>query len=250
MSQIPSTDIWLKAGTHFGHQSSHWHPKMLPYIYGERNGIHIIDLDKTQQMVLKALDFMKGVASRGGKILFTGTKKQAQIPVQAAAEACGMPFVTGRWLGGTITNFPQIRISIRELKSLKEQRDKGELRKYTKKEQLLITRQIEEMSDKLGGIAGLEQVPEALLAFDVRHEKTAIKEARMMGIKVIALCDSNVNPSSVDYIIPGNDDAVKSIDLIATLAADAIKEGMTEFAAAAAERKAAITKMVAPVAKA
>ena len=250
MVKIPTTEEMLKAGLQFGHQTSHWHPKMAPYIYGERNGIHIMDLDKTQQLLPIALDYIKGVVARGGKVMFVGTKRQAQAPVKAAAEACNMPYVTGRWLGGTITNFPQIRISIRELKSLKDQRDKGELRKYTKREQLMITRQIAEMEEKLGGIAGLEQVPEVLLAFDVRHEKTAIEEASSTGITVVALCDSNVNPAAVSYIIPGNDDAVKSIELVAKLASEAILEGLAEAATQAAERKAVVTKTMAPAAKA
>lgn len=250
MVKIPQTTEMLKAGMHFGHQTSHWHPKMAPYIFGSRAGIHLMDLDKTQALLPIALDFMKGVVARGGRVLFVGTKKQAQAPVQAAAEACNMPYVTGRWLGGTITNFPQIKRSIKELKDLKDQREKGELRKYTKKEQVLIARKIEEMSAKLGGISGLEQVPEAVLVFDVRNEKTAVEEASTTGVKVVALCDSNVNPAPVDYIIPGNDDAVKSIEMLAKLASEAIIEGLAEAATAAAERKAAMTKVMAPAAKA
>lgn len=250
MVKLPTTEEMLKAGVHFGHQAARWHPKMKPYIFGVKNNIHLLDLDKTLALLPTALEFMQGVVARGGKVLFVGTKRQAQAAVQAAAEACGMPFVTGRWLGGTITNFPQIRRSIRELKDLKDQRDKGELRKYTKKEQLLITRKIEEMSDKLGGIAGLEAIPEAMLAFDVRHEKTAIIEASMLGVKVVALCDSNVNPAPVNYVVPGNDDAVKSITMIANLASEAIKEGAAQFVTASAERKAALTKAAAPAAKA
>ncbi len=232
MAKIPTTEEMLKAGVHFGHQAAHWHPKMAPFIFGERQGIHIIDLDKTREMLAAAADFLKGVAARGGKILFVGTKRQAQESVKAAAEACNMPYVTGRWLGGTITNFPQIKRSIKELKDLKDKRDKGELRKYTKKEQVMIGRQIEEMTEKLGGIAALEHVPEAVLVFDVRHEKTAVEEAAGMGVKIVALCDSNVNPEPVDYVIPGNDDSVKSIALVADVAREAVLEGLADAASA------------------
>ncbi len=248
--KLPSLKDMLASGMHFGHVASHWHPKMAPFIHGERQGIHIVDLEKTEEMLPAALEYMKGVVARGGKVLFVGTKRQAQPVVQAAAEACGMPYVTGRWLGGTLTNYPQIKRSIKELQSLKDQRDKGELRKYTKREQLMITRQIEEMSKKLGGIAQLEAVPEAMLAFDVRNEKTAIEEAKSVGMKVVALCDTNVNPAPVDYVIPGNDDAVKSVELVANLAAAAIKEGVGQAATLAAERKATAAKAAPSPAKA
>ncbi len=249
----PSIKDMLAAGAHFGHVASHWHPKMAPYLHGVRNDIHVIDLEKTLQTLPAALEYMKGIAARGGKVLFVGTKAQAQDPVKLAAESCNMPYVTGRWLGGTLTNYPQIRRSIKELQSLKDQQAKGELRKYTKKEQVVIGRKIVEMTEKLGGIANLEAVPEAILAFDVRHEKTAIEEAKSVGVKVVALCDSNVNPAPVDFVVPGNDDSVKSISLFANLAAEAIKEGNVLAAAAALERKAAMAKPVsapAPVAAA
>lgn len=241
----PSIKDMLAAGMHFGHVSSHWHPKMAPYLHGVRNGIHIVDLEKTQQALPAALEYMKGVVARGGKVLFVGTKAQTQAPVSAAATACNMPFVTGRWLGGTLTNYTQIRRSIKELQSLKDQQVKGELRKYTKREQIMIGRKIEEMSAKLGGIAHLEAVPEAILAFDVRNEKTAIEEAKSVGVKVVALCDSNVNPAPVDYVVPGNDDSVKSVTLFANLVAEAINEGNVLAAAAAMERKAAMAKPAA-----
>ena len=242
MAQIPSLVELLQAGAHFGHQTSHWHPKMKPFIFGERSGIHIIHLEETQKALGHALSFLKSVTARGGLVLFVGTKRQAQETVKKYADECGMPFVNERWLGGTLTNFGQIKNTIKELKTLKDQRDKGELRKYTKREQLMIQRQIEEMEGKLGGIATLERVPDVLFIYDVRNEKTALEEAKSIGIKVVAVCDSNVNPQDVDYVIPGNDDAVKAIALFARLAAEAIKEGTAE---AARTKAATATKEVA-----
>ncbi len=241
MTTIPSLVELLKAGAHFGHQTSHWHPKMKPFIFGVRSGVHIINLEETQKALERALGFLKSIAARGGSVLFVGTKRQAQEIVKKYALECGMPYVNERWLGGTLTNFGQIKTSIKELKTLKDQRDKGELRKYTKREQLMIQRKIAEMEHKLGGIASLERAPDALFIFDVRNEKTALEEAKSMGIKVVAVCDTNVNPEA-DYIIPGNDDAVKAIELFARLAAEAVKEGATEAATVKAAAPKEVTK--------
>jgi len=225
MPNLPSLTDMLKAGMHFGHKTSRWHPKMKDYIFGARQGVHIINLEETNKMLESALETAKGIAARGGVILFVGTKVQAQDIVKKYADACGMPYVIHRWLGGTLTNFDQIKKTLKRMKMLKDQRDKGELNKYTKKERLMISREIEDMEHKLGGMQEVTKVPDAMFIVDVRTEKTALKEANVTGIPVIALCDTNVNPAGVSKIIPGNDDAVKSIELISKLMCDAIKEG-------------------------
>lgn len=218
----------LKAGMHFGHSAGRWHPKMKPFIFGERGGVHIINLEKTQEMLDRALEQAKTIVSRGGIILFVGTKTQAKSIVKKYAEACGMPYVIERWLGGTLTNFGQIKQSIKRFKMLKDQRDKGELRKYTKKEQLMIQWEIEDMEKRLGGIENMTKVPEAMFVVDIRTEKTAVREAQVTGTQIIAVCDTNVNPQGIDYIIPSNDDAVKTIEMLCKAMSDAVKEGKTQ----------------------
>ena len=229
MATIPSLVDLLKAGTHFGHQASKWHPKMKKFIFGERNGIHILNLESTQQALEEALSFVKKTAARGGVILFVGTKKQASSIVEAAAQACGMPYVNTRWLGGTLTNFSSISQTIRRFKDLKRKQEKGELSKYTKFEQLKIAEQIKLMDTSVGGIQELNRIPDAIFILDIRKDKTALTEAVRRGVKVVAMCDSNVNPIDVDYVIPANDDAVKSIELIAHTVSAAIKEGHDEW---------------------
>ncbi|MDD5043450.1 MAG: 30S ribosomal protein S2 [Patescibacteria group bacterium] len=225
MTKIPSLLEMLKAGVHFGHQASRWHPKMGQYIFGQRNGVNIIDLEKTQVKLEEALNFLKETAQKGGVILFLGTKKQAQALVKKAAEDCGMPYVTERWLGGTITNFSVISRLLKKLKKVEAERVSGELGKYTKKEQLVINREAEKMDKVVGGIKNLEKIPTALFIVDVRKEETAIREARAKNIPIVAVCDTNVNPEMADYPIPANDDASKSIELILNLASAAVKEG-------------------------
>jgi small subunit ribosomal protein S2 len=232
MAKIPSLTDMLQAGVHFGHQTSRWHPKMKSFIFGERSGVHIINLEETQKMLEPALAFVKSVAARGGSVLFVGTKRQAQAIVEREAKDCGMPYVNRRWLGGTLTNYQQIKNSLRRLKSLKDQRDKGELRKFTKFEQLMLSREIDELEEKVGGIQDMDKIPDAVFVVDIRTEKTAVEESSVMGVKVVAMCDSNVNPSNVDYVIPANDDATKSIDLVTRLVAEAVKEGKAEAAKA------------------
>jgi len=165
-------------------------------------------------------------------VLFVGTKAQAHKIIEEAAQSCGMPYVNRRWLGGTLTNYPQIKHSIKRLKTLKDQRDKGELRKYTKLEQLMLSREIEELEEKVGGIQNMERLPDAMFVADTRTEKTAVEEASVVNVKVVALCDSNVNPSRVQYVIPGNDDAVKSVSMMTRLVAEAVNEGKSEAAKA------------------
>lgn len=242
MPNLPSLTDMMKTGMHFGHQVSRWHPKMAEYIFGSRSGVHIIDLEKTQAQLEDALTTVKEVTSRGGVVLFVGTKTQAKSIVKKYAENCGMPYVTERWLGGTLTNFKQINATVKRLKMLKDQKEKGELKKYTKKEQLMLEREIVDITHKLGGIENMTRVPEAMFVVDVRNEKTAIQEANFTNTKVIAMCDTNVNPQGVTKVIPSNDDAVKSIDLICSLVCDAVKEGKAHAAKTVADKKTVIEK--------
>lgn len=225
MVKIPSVEELVKAGVHFGHRSEHWHPKMKPFIFGIRKGVHVVDVEKTQEQLTSSLQFVSDIAAKGGIVLFVGTKRQAQGAVAAAAQACGMPFVTSRWLGGTLTNWPQIQRLLRHYLSLKDKREKGELKKYTKLEQLNFDREITELDEKIGGISTLTRMPDALFIVDARNEKTVIREAQSVGLPVIALVDTNVNPVGIAHVIPGNDDAVSSITLISNLVAEAVREG-------------------------
>lgn len=238
-TKIPSLVEMLKAGVHFGHQSSKWHPKMREFIFGERSGIHVINVEKTQEQLAKTLEYVMQTTARGGTILFVGTKRQAQGTVAKYAQDCGMPYVNNRWLGGTLTNFPQIQRLIRHYLDLKDKREKGELRKYTKLEQLLMDREIEELDMKIGGIATMTRLPDAVFILDARAEKTAVREATSMHVPMIALVDSNVNPVGVQYVIPGNDDAAASIDLITKLVGLAVKEGKVKAATVRAAAAAA-----------
>lgn len=230
MSQIPSLVEWLQAGAHFGHRTSRWHPKMKPYLFGERGGFHIIDTEQTMAKVEEAAAYVKGIVARGGTVLFVGTKQQAKPLVELYAKRCHMPFVTERWLGGTLTNFPQVRRSVKQLVKYKDQQEKGELRKYTKKEQLMIQRKIVEMDRKLGGISDMERVPDAIFICDLRADKTAITEALSSQVKIIAICDTNVDPSIVDYVIPANDDSAKTTELICKVICESVEEGSVEAA--------------------
>lgn len=225
MANIPNLVDMLKAGVHFGHQSSKWHPKMKPFIYGVRGGVHVINVEKTTEQLEKAVAFAKDVAAKGGTILFVGTKAQAQDVVAEAAKSAGMPYVNTRWLGGTLTNWPQIQRLIRHYLDLKDKREKGDLKKYTKLEQLNFDREIAELDEKIGGMSSLLRVPDAIFVLDARIEKTAVREAQSVRVPVIALVDSNVNPRGISYVIPGNDDAVGSITLVANVVAQAINDG-------------------------
>lgn len=242
MPKIPTLIEMLESGVHFGHQTGRWHPKMKPFIFGARGGIHIIDLEKTVEALQKTLDYMKGVVTRGGTVLFVGTKRQARAIVEEAAKDCGMPYVTERWLGGTLTNFVEIKRVLRRLRDLKTQRDTGALKKYTKLEQLMFTREIDELEKKVGGIQNLERRPEIIFVIDTRHEKTAVNEAKVTGTTIAAICDTNVKPNGILYCIPANDDAVKSIALITKLVAEAVKEGKQEAAKIALQKAAETAK--------
>jgi len=246
MIKTPSLVDMLQSGVHFGHQTSKWHPKMKKYVFGSRQGIHIINLEETQKALEVAMDFLKKTAARGGTVLFVGTKKQAASIIEEAAKGCEMPYVTKRWLGGTLTNFSSVAQQIRKLKDMKRKQEKGELAKYTKLEQLRISEQIELLESKVGGIQELTRIPDAILIFDIRKDKTALEEALRRGVKVVAVCDTNVNPLDVDYPIPANDDAIKSIQLIAATLSGAVAEGHEEWEAARARLGGALmTKGIA-----
>lgn len=233
-AKSPSLLEMLQAGVHFGHQTAKWHPKMEKYIHGDRQGIHIINLEETQKALDNAMNFVRGITQRGGIVLFVGTKKQAQKIVQDAAMSCGMPYVNNRWLGGTLTNYAIIAQLLRTFKDLKKKQERGELTKYTKFEQARFAEKITKLEAKVGGIQDLAKIPEAIFILDIRKDKTALDEALRRGMKIIGVCDSNVNPTQIDYPIPANDDAVKSIELIAKLIAAACEDGRKEWEAARA----------------
>lgn len=218
----------LKAGVHFGHKTSKRNPKMKPYIFGSKNEVSIIDLQKTSEHLEQALIFAKNIARQGGTIIFVGTKRQAQEIIKKHALACGMPYVHTRWIGGTITNYAIISKMIKNYLKMKEKTEAGEYKKYTKKEQLELSRKIEELEGLIGGIQTLTKLPDALYIIDPRKEETPFREALKRNIPVIALCDTNTNPENITYPIPANDDAIKSIDIITGALADAIREGKAE----------------------
>ena len=215
----------LEAGVHFGHQSSQWNPAMKEYIYGSRNGIHIIDLQKTLKSFLKAYDFVKDLVSSGGEILFVGTKKQAQEIIGQEALKCDMPFVNSRWLGGTLTNFNTIRSRVDYLIQLKKLKDDGEMENLPKKEQITLNREMEKLEYLLNGILNMKKMPSALFVVDTRKEDIAIKEAKKIGIPIVGIVDTNSDPADADYVIPSNDDAIRAVKLCVEKIANACEEG-------------------------
>jgi len=219
----------LEAGVHFGHQARHWNPKMAPYIFGKKNDIYIIDLQHTAKSIVKAYDFLKSVAKEGGYVLFAGTKKQAHDIVKTEAQRCGMFFVNQRWLGGCLTNFQTVRKGVKRLKDLEKMRDEKIFDKLSKKEVSQLMKEMHKLNKNLEGIRDMEHLPQALLVVDAKKERLAIHEANKLSIPVIAIVDTNCDPDTVDYIIPGNDDAIKSIRLIVSILTDAIEEGRKEF---------------------
>lgn len=219
----------LEAGVHFGHQSDRWNPKMKPYIYTSKQGTHIIDLQQTLRYSTVALEFVKKLASQGKKIVFVGTKTQAAPVVKAAAESCGQYYVVKRWLGGTLTNFSTIKNSIDWLKKIDQMREKGQLDQFVKKEKLRIEKKYIKMDDFLAGIKELKEAPDAVFIIDTVKEKTAVLEARKLGLPVIGVVDTNANPELIDYPIPGNDDSIKAITLFSQAVADAYNEGKKDF---------------------
>ena len=215
----------LEAGVHFGHQTRYWDPKMAPYIFGARGKIHIINLEKSLPMLTDAMNFIGKIASKRGSVIFVGTKRAASKAVAEEAERCGMPYVSHRWLGGMLTNFRTIRQSIKRLRQIEGMEEDGSFARLVKKEVLQLTRERDKLEKTLGGIKDMKNLPDAMFVVDVGHEDIAVKEARKLGIPVIAVVDTNCSPNDVDYVIPGNDDAIRSIRLYTQLAADAILEG-------------------------
>jgi len=225
MYKLPTMKEMLGAGMHFGHKTSKWHPKMAPYIFSKKNDIHIIDLQKTEKLLAGAMDFIEKFAQDKKTILFVATKIQAKDEIKKMAQAVDMPYVTEKWLGGTLTNFFIIKKLITKYNTLIQDKTSGKLSKYTKKENLDFDREIEKLEKKVGGLKKLNKLPDAVFVWDVKREKTAITEACKKNIPVIAICDTNSNPERINYIIPSNDDSTKTIKLISELLEKVIKSG-------------------------
>ena len=224
MSEVSMRQM-LEAGVHFGHQTRYWNPKMAPYIFGARNNIHIINLEQTVPLYLRACDFIKSLVANNGKVLFVGTKRSAGEAVRGAADRCGMPFVNHRWLGGMLTNFKTIRQSIKRLEEIEEMDQDGIFEQLTKKEVLGLNREKDKLERSLGGIKDMGSLPDAIFVIDVGHEKIAVHEAGILGVPVVGVVDTNCSPDGVDYVIPGNDDAMRAAQLYANGIADAVLNG-------------------------
>jgi small subunit ribosomal protein S2 len=233
---VTSMKSLLEAGVHFGHKTGRWNPKMRSFIFTERNGVHIIDLQQTMTRLDKAYEIVRDVAAKGGSVLFVGTKKQAQDIVATEAARASMPWVSMRWLGGTLTNFQTIRKRIDYLINLESRKQVGELERLTKKEQLLLQREMDRLNNRLGGIKELKKLPELLFIVDTRREELAVKEARVLGLPIVAMVDTNTDPDPINYVIPANDDAIRAVQLLTGKMADACIEGRQMRAAQAAER--------------
>ena len=244
MAQVTMRQM-LEAGVHFGHQTRYWNPKMAPYIFGARNKIHIVNLEKTLPMFNDALNFAGTIAAKGGKVMFVGTKRAAQNTIKEEAVRCKMPFVNYRWLGGMLTNYKTVKQSVRRLHDLERMQSDGSMARLGKKEILMLSREQEKLEKSLGGIKDLKSLPDALFVLDVGHENIAIKEAAKLGIPVIGIVDTNNSEENVDYVIPGNDDAIRAIQLYASAMADAIADGHMSAATTAADMQAA-TQEAAP----
>ncbi|MFQ5546961.1 MAG: 30S ribosomal protein S2 [Woeseia sp.] len=215
----------LEAGVHFGHQTRYWNPKMAPFIFGERNKIHIINLEKSLPMARDAYAFVKAIVADGGKVLFVGTKRSARDGIRSQAQRCEMPYVSHRWLGGMLTNYKTIRQSVKRLAELEQMEEEGGFQSLTKKEVLGLNRERDKLERSLGGIKNMGSLPDVLFVVDVEHEEIAVREARKLEIPVVAVVDTNCSPEDIDYVIPGNDDAMRAIGLYATLIADAVLDG-------------------------
>lgn len=224
MANVSMRDM-LQAGVHFGHQTRYWNPKMKPFIFGARNKVHIINLENTVPMFNEALDFIKSVSARKGKVLFVGTKRAASEAIKEAAISSDQYYVNHRWLGGMLTNWKTVRQSIKRLKDLEAQSEDGTFEKLTKKEALMRTREMEKLEKSLGGIKNMGGLPDVIFIIDADNEHIAIAEANNLGIPVVAVVDTNSNPDNIDYVVPGNDDAIRAIQLYTSAVAGAVKEG-------------------------
>ncbi len=232
MSQVSMRDM-LEAGVHFGHQTRYWNPKMGAYIFGHRNKIHIVNLEKTLPLFREATNFMGSLSANGGKVLFVGTKRAARDAISEEAIRCAMPYVNHRWLGGMLTNFKTIKQSIKRLKELEAMFEDGTINRFNKKEALGLSREREKLELSLGGIKEMGGLPDAIFIIDVGHEKLAVSEANKLGIPVVGVVDTNNDPGPIDYVIPGNDDAIRAVRLYIAGAADAILDGRNSAAAMA-----------------
>jgi len=244
----------LEAGAHFGHQTSYWHPRMKSYIFTKRNGIHIIDLEQTARMLNKACDFVRQVVAEGGSILFVGTKKQAQETIEEEAKRCNVYYVNQRWLGGVLTNFTTIQTRIDYLVRLEDQQARGEFNRLPKKEALKLEKEILRLNRQIGGLKEMTSLPDALFIVDVIKERIALAEAKRVGIPVVAIVDTNCNPTNIDYPIPANDDAIKTIKLMCSSIAEAVIEGKTSEVLASTQEgeekgleKLAVTETAEPI---
>ncbi|HUF00616.1 MAG TPA: 30S ribosomal protein S2 [Anaerolineales bacterium] len=224
MAVIPMKAL-LESGVHFGHRTNKWDPRMKPYIFTERNGIHIIDLQQTSKMLNQAFNVIRDLVSNGGSVLFVGTKRQAQETVAEEAARCGMPYVTERWMGGMLTNWSTMHARIQELERLEKMRDNNELDRLTKKEGLLIGREIIRLTTRLSGTRSMKRRPDLLFIIDVGREEAAVHEANLLNLPIVAMVDTNCNPQNIDYVIPSNDDAIRAIKLLVAKVADAVLEG-------------------------
>ncbi len=229
----------LEAGVHFGHLKKKWNPKMAPYIFMERKGIHLIDLNRTSECMERAANAMRQIAKSGRKIMFVATKKQARDIVANAARSVGMPFVTERWLGGMMTNFSTIRRSVKKMQTIDRMLQDGSLTSVTKKERLTLTRELNKLEKVLGGIANLNRLPAAIFIVDIHHEHIAVAEAHKLGIRTFGIVDTNSDPNQVDYPIPGNDDASKSVSIITNYMVEAIRQGLEERQKSKSEKEKA-----------
>ena len=228
----------LEAGVHFGHQTRRWNPKMAPYIYTDRNGIHIIDLQKSVGMVDDAYEAVKNIAANGGTILFVGTKKQAQDSIKSEAERCGQFYVNERWLGGMLTNFKTIQSRIKKLKNIEKRKEDGTFDVLPKKEVILLEKELEKLTKNLGGIKDMKKLPDAIFVVDPKKEKICVQEAHSLNIPLIGIADTNCDPDELDYVIPGNDDAIRAVKLIVSKMADAVIEANQGESMAEAEADA------------
>ena len=224
MAVIPMKAL-LESGVHFGHRTNKWDPRMKPYIFTERNGIHIIDLQQTSKLLTHAYNVVREIAANGGTVLFVGTKRQAQETVAEEAARCGMPYVTERWMGGMLTNWSTMHARIKELERLEKMRDNNELERLTKKEGLLIGRDITRLTTRLSGTRTMSRRPDLIFIIDVGREESAVHEANLLNIPIVAMVDTNCNPQNIDYVIPSNDDAIRAIKLLVAKVADAVLEG-------------------------
>ncbi len=225
---VVSMKALLETGVHFGHRTRRWNPKMKSYIFTERNGVHIIDLQQTITAINKYYNLVRDTVGAGGTMLFVGTKRQAQETIAQEAQRCAMPYVNQRWLGGTLTNWRTIRQRIDYLLNLEARRDRGDFERLTKKEALGLQRQIEKLNNRLGGIREMREIPDLLFVTDVRRETTAVAEANKLGIPILAIVDTNCDPDPIDYVIPANDDAIRAIKLLTSIFADAVLEGVAQ----------------------